>query len=178
MESETGACIEIRGKGRKDRPGGDEPLHVNVTSTNPEAVKKAVDKIRNIIRVAVDNKDSMTKGQGQNDLRRRSRSRSPSSGKKGNLERENTFLKRKLITISHQDSSVIKRLVQGKQNVHTKFCKYIQGIREITKLEIMPDLDPVFNPGSNMRKNFLFCVLCNSCKRNHITFQENKDKNH
>ena len=45
MESETGAKIEIRGKGQ----GVDEPLHVNVTSTNPEAIKKASDKIRNII---------------------------------------------------------------------------------------------------------------------------------
>jgi len=61
MESETGAKIIIRGKGsvkegkvgRKDGqplPGEDEPLHAYVTSTNPEAVKKAVDKIRNIIK--------------------------------------------------------------------------------------------------------------------------------
>ena len=81
MESETGAKIIIRGKGsvkegkvgRKDGqplPGEDEPLHAYVTSTNPEAVKKAVDKIRNIIKEAVDVPE------GQNDLRRRSRSSS------------------------------------------------------------------------------------------------------
>ena len=75
MESETGAKIIIRGKGsvkegkvgRKDGqplPGEDEPLHAYVTSTNPEAVKKAVDKIRNIIKEAVDVPE------GQNDLRR------------------------------------------------------------------------------------------------------------
>jgi len=75
MESETGAKIIIRGKGsvkegkvgRKDGqplPGEDEPLHAYVTSTNPEAVKKAVDKIKNIIKEAVDVPE------GQNDLRR------------------------------------------------------------------------------------------------------------
>ena len=74
MESETGAKITICGKGsvkegkvdRIDRepfPGEDEPLHAYVTSTDPEAVKKAVDKIRNIIKVAVDSPE------GQNDLR-------------------------------------------------------------------------------------------------------------
>ena len=52
MESETGAKISIQGKGQ--RQGEDEPLHAYVTSTNPEAVKKAVDKIRNIIKEAVD----------------------------------------------------------------------------------------------------------------------------
>ena len=48
MESETGARINIRGKGTKDKR--DEPLHAYVTSTNPEAVKKAADKIRNFIK--------------------------------------------------------------------------------------------------------------------------------
>ena len=75
MESETGAKIIIRGKGsvkegkvgRKDGqplPGEDEPLHAYVTSTNPESVKKAVDKIKHIIKEAVDVPE------GQNDLRR------------------------------------------------------------------------------------------------------------
>ena len=41
------------------------------------------------------------------------------SGKKDNLSREKNYTLRKLITISHKDPSVIKRLVQGKQNVHT-----------------------------------------------------------
>merc|ERR1712051_255063 len=50
MESETGAKIEILGKGRKDGQGEDEPLHAYVTSRNPEAVKKAVDEIRNTIK--------------------------------------------------------------------------------------------------------------------------------
>jgi splicing factor 1 len=71
--SETGTKIIIRGKGsvkegkggQKDGeplPGADEPLHAYVTSTNLEAVKKAVDKIRNIIKEAVDSPE------GQNDL--------------------------------------------------------------------------------------------------------------
>ena len=60
MESETGAIIKLRGKGRIDGIGGDEPLHAKVTSTNPEAVKKAVAKIRNIIKGAMDNKDSIS----------------------------------------------------------------------------------------------------------------------
>jgi splicing factor 1 len=75
MEAETGAKIIIRGKGsvkegkvgRKDGqplPGEDEPLHAYVTATNPEAVKKATEKIREIIREAVDVPE------GQNDLRR------------------------------------------------------------------------------------------------------------
>ena len=67
IESETGARIEIRGKGprkdRRDGQGEDEPLHAYVTSTNLEAVKKAVDKIRNIIKEAVDSPE------GQNDLK-------------------------------------------------------------------------------------------------------------
>ena len=61
MESETGAKIVIHGKGsvkegkdgQKDGeplPGEDEPLHAYVTSSNPEAVKNAVNKIRNIIK--------------------------------------------------------------------------------------------------------------------------------
>ena len=60
MERDTGAKIIIRGKGsvkegkvgRKDGqplPGEDEPLHAYVTATNPEAVKKAVERIRQII---------------------------------------------------------------------------------------------------------------------------------
>ena len=75
MESETGAKIIIRGKGsvkegkvgRKDGqplPGEDEPLHAYVTATNPESVKKAVEKIKQIIKEAVDVPE------GQNDLRR------------------------------------------------------------------------------------------------------------
>ena len=69
MESETGAKIKICGKGtvkegkdgQKDGeplPGEDEPLHAYVTSTNPEAVKKAVDKIRNEIKEAIKALDS------------------------------------------------------------------------------------------------------------------------
>lgn len=57
MEKETGAKIIIRGKGsvkegkvgRKDGqplPGEDEPLHAYITATNPEAVKKAVERVR------------------------------------------------------------------------------------------------------------------------------------
>ncbi|RXG73651.1 Splicing factor 1 [Armadillidium vulgare] len=75
MEKETGAKIIIRGKGsvkegkvgRKDggpMPGEDEPLHAYVTANNPEAVKRAVDKIKEIIRQGVEVPE------GQNDLRR------------------------------------------------------------------------------------------------------------
>lgn len=56
MEKDTGAKIIIRGKGsvkegkvgRKDGqplPGEDEPLHAYVTANNPEAVKKAVERV-------------------------------------------------------------------------------------------------------------------------------------
>ena len=61
MSFQTGATIIIRGKGSvkdwhkkkqdgKPIPGEDEPLHVFISSTNPEAVKKAEDKIRNLIK--------------------------------------------------------------------------------------------------------------------------------
>lgn len=75
MERETRAKIIIRGKGSvkegkvasKDGqplPGEDEPLHAFVTANNPESVKKAVEKIREIIRQGVEVPE------GQNDLRR------------------------------------------------------------------------------------------------------------
>ncbi|XP_046673760.1 splicing factor 1-like isoform X1 [Homalodisca vitripennis] len=75
MERDTGAKIIIRGKGsvkegkvgRKDGqplPGEDEPLHAYVTANNPECVKKAVDRIKEIIRQGVEVPE------GQNDLRR------------------------------------------------------------------------------------------------------------
>lgn len=59
MEKETGAKIIIRGKGsvkegkvgRKDGqplPGEDEPLHAYITATNPEHVKKAVERVCDI----------------------------------------------------------------------------------------------------------------------------------
>lgn len=75
MEKETGAKIIIRGKGsvkegkvgRKDgQPlaGEDEPLHAFITASNPEAVKKAVNKIKDIIRQGIEVPE------GHNDLRR------------------------------------------------------------------------------------------------------------
>lgn len=75
MEKETGAKIIIRGKGsvkegkvgRKDGqplPGEDEPLHAYITATNADAVKKAVEKIKEVIRQGVEVPE------GQNDLRR------------------------------------------------------------------------------------------------------------
>ncbi|KAL7302868.1 hypothetical protein TKK_0004100 [Trichogramma kaykai] len=75
MEKETGAKIIIRGKGsvkegkvgRKDGqplPGEDEPLHAYITANNVEAVKKAVERIHEIIRQGVEVPE------GQNDLRR------------------------------------------------------------------------------------------------------------
>lgn len=75
MEKETGAKIIIRGKGsvkegkvgRKDGqplPGEDEPLHAFITAANPEAVKKAVFKIKDVIRQGIEVPE------GHNDLRR------------------------------------------------------------------------------------------------------------
>lgn len=75
MEKETGAKIIIRGKGsvkegkvgRKDGqplPGEDEPLHAFITAANPECVKKAVDKIKDVIRQGIEVPE------GHNDLRR------------------------------------------------------------------------------------------------------------
>ena len=52
-----------------------------------------------------------------------------SSGKKDNLKREKTYTQRKLITISHKDPSVISRLIQGKQNVHTNsYLMYLKWV--------------------------------------------------
>ncbi|XP_005102932.1 splicing factor 1 isoform X2 [Aplysia californica] len=75
LEKDTGAKIIIRGKGsvkdgkigRKDGqplPGEDEPLHAYVTANNPENVKKAVERIKEII------KQGIEVPEGQNDLRR------------------------------------------------------------------------------------------------------------
>jgi splicing factor 1 len=75
MEKETGAKIIIRGKGsvkegkvgRKDGqplPGEDEPLHAFITASNLESVKKAVDKIKDVI------KQGIEVPEGSNDLRR------------------------------------------------------------------------------------------------------------
>ena len=75
MERETGGKIIIRGKGsvkegkvgRKDGqplPGEDEPLHAYIMANNLESVKKAADKIREVIQEAVNVPE------GQNDLRR------------------------------------------------------------------------------------------------------------
>jgi len=75
MEKETGAKIIIRGKGsvkegkvgRKDGqplPGEDEPLHAFITANNLESVKKAVDKIKEVI------KQGIEVPEGSNDLRR------------------------------------------------------------------------------------------------------------
>ena len=75
MEKDTGAKIIIRGKGsvkegkvgRKDGqplPGEDEPLHAYVTATDPECVKKAVNKIKEIIKQGVEVPE------GSNELRK------------------------------------------------------------------------------------------------------------
>lgn len=75
MEKETGAKIIIRGKGsvkegkvgRKDGqplPGEDEPLHAFITASTLESVKKAVDKIKEVIRQGIEVPE------GSNDLRR------------------------------------------------------------------------------------------------------------
>lgn len=75
MEKDTGAKIIIRGKGsvkegkvgRKDGqplPGEDEPLHAFITAANAECVKKAVEKINEVIKQGIDVPE------GHNDLRR------------------------------------------------------------------------------------------------------------
>lgn len=75
MEKDTGAKIIIRGKGsvkegkvgRKDGqplPGEDEPLHAFITAANLECVKKAVEKINEVI------KQGIEVPEGHNDLRR------------------------------------------------------------------------------------------------------------
>ncbi|XP_037071312.1 splicing factor 1-like [Pollicipes pollicipes] len=75
LEKESGAKIVIRGKGsvkegkvgRRDglpMPGEDEPLHAIISSINPECVKRAVDRIKEIIRQGVEVPED------QNDLRR------------------------------------------------------------------------------------------------------------
>ncbi|ESO11505.1 hypothetical protein HELRODRAFT_71408 [Helobdella robusta] len=75
LEKETGATIIIRGKGSVKEgklgtkngiplPGQDEPLHAYVTSTNPDSVKKAIERIKEII------KEGIAIPDGDNDLRR------------------------------------------------------------------------------------------------------------
>lgn len=75
MEKDTGAKIIIRGKGsvkegkvgRKDGqplPGEDEPLHAFITAANADCVKKAVEKINEVIRQGIEVPE------GHNDLRR------------------------------------------------------------------------------------------------------------
>ena len=75
MEKDTGAKIIIRGKGSVKEgkvglrngfplPGEDEPLHAYITALNLEAVKKAVAKIKDVIKEGVDIPE------GQNDLRK------------------------------------------------------------------------------------------------------------
>jgi len=56
--------IIISGKAGLPLPGEDEPLHAYVTSNNPESVKKACDKIKDIIRQGIEMPES------QNDLRK------------------------------------------------------------------------------------------------------------
>lgn len=75
LEKDTGAKIIIRGKGSVKEgkvggkaghplPGEDEPLHAYVTSNNPDSVKKACEKIKDIIRQGIEMPES------QNDLRK------------------------------------------------------------------------------------------------------------
>ena len=44
-----------------------------------------------------------------------------SSGNKDKLKRENTYTQRRLVTLSHKDPSVIKRLIKGKQTARHSF---------------------------------------------------------
>ena len=61
MEKETGAKIIIRGKGSvkegkvgKPLPGEDEPLHAFVTGNTMDSIRKAVERIKKIIKEAVE----------------------------------------------------------------------------------------------------------------------------
>ncbi len=61
MEKETNAKIIIRGKGSvkegkvgKPLPGEDEPLHAYVTGNSMESIRKAVERIKKIIKEAVE----------------------------------------------------------------------------------------------------------------------------
>jgi len=75
MEKESGARIIIRGKGSvkegkvgfnngRPLPGEDEPLHAYITATNHEAVHKAVERIKQVIREGIELPE------GQSDLRK------------------------------------------------------------------------------------------------------------
>jgi len=74
LEKETGAKIIIRGKGSvKDGkvgrnngplPGENEPLHAYLTSTDPECVKKAVNRVKQIIQEGIE------RPEGSNELRK------------------------------------------------------------------------------------------------------------
>ncbi|KAH7699964.1 CBN-SFA-1 protein [Aphelenchoides avenae] len=74
LEQETGAKIVIRGKGsvkegkfgRRDGPlpGENEPLHAYVTSNDSQAIKRAVERIKEIVNAALLIPD------GQNELRK------------------------------------------------------------------------------------------------------------
>ena len=75
MERDTGAKIIIRGKGSvkegkvgfrdgRPLPGEDEPLHAYITATNLEAVRKAVERVKQVIKEGIDVPE------GENDLRK------------------------------------------------------------------------------------------------------------
>lgn len=75
LEKETGAKIIIRGKGSvkegkvaqnngQPLPGANEPLHAYLTSTDPECVKKAVNRVKQIIQEGIE------RPEGSNELRK------------------------------------------------------------------------------------------------------------
>ena len=57
------SSIKVARKDSQPLPGEDEPLHVNVTAHNLEVVKKAVEKIKEVISQGINIPE------GQNDLR-------------------------------------------------------------------------------------------------------------
>ena len=73
-----------------------------------------------------------------------------SSGKKANLKREKTYTQRKLITISHKDPSVIKGLVKGKQNILTKFWKYLFDVLTMVFLTKSPGKGHSYTSSENV----------------------------
>ena len=55
------------------------------------------------------------------------------SGNKDKLKRENTYTQRRLVTLSHKDPSVIKRLVKGGGKLHAVCQEQFAKIKELTK---------------------------------------------
>ena len=64
-----------------------------------------------------------------------------SSGNKDKLKRENTYTQRRLVTLSHKDPSVIKRLIKGKQSVRQSF----ENVKEFRLFYLILDQNSMKN---------------------------------